>query len=1222
MVTRLKQWIAQTATQCNKKRIMSILGLILLSYLPLSYADTQTRVSAFEYDPASGLLVKEIIEPDDPAHCLVTAYTYDNYGNKVSATTRNCDGSAGSHPGQNTEAAAPAAGSVAVIETRTSTTTYDAQGRFPVSSTNALGHTETKTYNSDFGTVASLTGPNNLTTTWTYDSFGKVLTENRADGTSTTTAYTLCSSGCPTVGTAQAEYTVTVTQAGAPYTKTYHDMSGRTIQTETQDINGATLLSQVQFDNLGRSVATSQPFKSGSSPVWTLAEFDVLDRPTKITAPDGAIATTTYNGYTKITTNDKSQTKTEITNSQGKLVTVIDANNQSMTYLYDAYGNLTKTTDALSNETIVIYDKRGRKTAMDDPDQGIWRYEYDALGQLQKQTDAKGQIVTFAYDKLGRMLTRNEPDLISTWAYDICDINLNPGGKCVGKPIKETTDNGYERTYVYDAFGRATAELDNVDQGYGVAKTFDQYGRVEKLVYPGDTNLGINFTTYNVYSASGYLKEVREQGSNQLFWQADATDNAGRMNQFTYGNGTSNSMTYDPLTGRVIQIQSGSNNSISDQSFVYDSIGNMTQRYDAVTGLNEAFGYDSLNRLTSTSAQAGSGPLTQVTLTYNAIGNIMSKSDIGTYTYASYKLNGQIRPHAVSKIMMNDGVTEYASYQYDANGNMISGSGRTMTWNSWNMPTQIVGTGRNTPQGTTSSTFDFIYNASHERVVQTLPDGTTVYNVSPRVDTGIHVEKRVKTNGEISYNYSLYAGSYPFGVHIQSKATPSSAVQTKNIYYHKDHLGSIIAMTDDAGAVIERRSYDAWGKRRNLNGTAMDNAFFATEVRHGFTGHETLAEIGLVHMNGRLYDPAIGRFLSADPHIQLPGNMQSYNRYTYVNNNPLAATDPSGYFFKSIFKAVKSVFKSAAKVIKSVVKSIAKNKVLRLIGQVAAAYFGGPYGAAAYSAAVSYADTGSLTSALTSGAISLASSGAFELAGGIENTFGGIAAHAAIGCASSVAGGGKCGPGALSAGFTKSFAGTIDGIQDRLARTVAASVVGGTASVLGGGKFENGAVTGAFSRLFNDEMHKRNGITDGLGNSIGATDLYYRDGQLPLAYIGAPPPNLSFLLPDYYSFNYDVAFIAGNITYTYYGDWSFGFGTVKQFGNPLSKGVSLNAGWINTSHRRKLNQTEVRSFLKGGSASVTGYRYIGGGKVFTPSGSATELGIGFGVSFNPTEINN
>jgi RHS repeat-associated protein len=1071
---------------------LGILLYTLWAFLFLSVdalAATQSRVSAFDYDPVSGLLTKEIIEPDDPNLCQVTTYTYDSFGNKTSATTRNCNGSVGSVPGSNSEAAAPAAtvpGEVpsqtianpAIIETRTSSTAYDAQGRFATSSTNAIGQTETRTFNANFGTIATLTGPNGLTTNWTYDSFGKVLTESRADGTSTTTSYTQCT-GTDNYCISNASYTITTTQAGAPTSVVTYNINSAVIQSATQDKDGNTIYARTEYDKLGRTTRSSRPFKANAATTWTSMTYDLLGRVTSTTAYDNTVSTVLYEGLKTTYTNAKSQARIEIKNTQGQLASVTDAYSKTLTYTYDPFGNLTKTTDALNNVTTISYDKRGRKIGMDDPDQGVWSYQYDTLGQLKRQRDAKNQVVTFAYDKLGRMTQRNEPDLISTWAYDTCDATLNPAGKCKGKVVQEASDNGYTRTYLYDAYGRITAEKDNVDTAYYVSKLYDSYGRVANIVYPN----GLQIT--NSYSTSGHLNKVSNTQTGTAYWQAGSTDAEGRINQFTYGNNVTTTNTYDQM-GRITQINAGSSNSVSNQSFVYDSIGNLTQRYDGASNLNEAFGYDNLNRLTSTSAQAGSGPLTQVTMTYNEIGNILSKSDVGTYTYASLKANGSARPHAVNKIIMNDGVTTYASYTYDANGNMLtsldsSSKGRTVTWNSWNMPNSVVGNKvatsnpallSSTPVGTGSSTFSVVYNSAHERIKETLSNWTVVYNISPRVDTGIHVEKRVKPDGTVQTVASLYAGGMPFGTVTTVQPASGSAATTYTRYFHGDHLGSIVAITDEAGTVTERRSYDAWGKRRNANGTPMTSAFVTPDERHGFTGHEEWDEVGLIHMNGRLYDPATGRFLSADPTIQYADDMQNYNRYSYINNNPLSAVDYSGHgFFKSVFKGIKNAFKGVGKLISSALK----NNVIRMAGQIAAAVYGGPEGAALFAAASSYAQTGSLTKALTDGAKAWVTAEAFNLVGGKWDVktqyWQNVAGHAAVGCGSALANGGSCGSGALAAGVAGAAAPSVSG-WGPVGGTVASAVIGGTASVLGGGKFENGAMTGAFGYLFNCIPHE------------------------------------------------------------------------------------------------------------------------------------------------------
>lgn len=112
-------------------------------------------------------------------------------------------------------------------------------------------------------------------------------------------------------------------------------------------------------------------------------------------------------------------------------------------------------------------------------------------------------------------------------------------------------------------------------------------------------------------------------------------------------------------------------------------------------------------------------------------------------------------------------------------------------------------------------------------------------------------------------------------------------------YFHSDALGSITAVSNDSGTVLERFGYDAYGKRRLPNGT--DGAVTPTTTRRGYTGHEHLDEVGLIHMNGRIYDPQLGRFLSPDPMVSDPGFTQGFNRYAYVYNNPMRLVDPSGF---------------------------------------------------------------------------------------------------------------------------------------------------------------------------------------------------------------------------------------------------------------------------------------------------------------------------------------
>ena len=161
---------------------------------------------------------------------------------------------------------------------------------------------------------------------------------------------------------------------------------------------------------------------------------------------------------------------------------------------------------------------------------------------------------------------------------------------------------------------------------------------------------------------------------------------------------------------------------------------------------------------------------------------------------------------------------------------------------------------------------------------------------------GTLFEQVAKTGAATEYVSYVFAGERRVAVYATDDgATPSEAVR----YLHQDHLGSVDTITDESGGVVERLSYDAWGKRRTASGDDAwkDSAIpiTATTTPRGFTDHEHLDDFELVHMNGRVYDPVVGRFLSPDPLVQYPESTQGLNRYTYVSNNPLSLIDPTGY---------------------------------------------------------------------------------------------------------------------------------------------------------------------------------------------------------------------------------------------------------------------------------------------------------------------------------------
>ena len=272
-------------------------------------------------------------------------------------------------------------------------------------------------------------------------------------------------------------------------------------------------------------------------------------------------------------------------------------------------------------------------------------------------------------------------------------------------------------------------------------------------------------------------------------------------------------------------------------------------------------------------------------LTYFDNGNIATKSDVAsgsTYGYGVKKSQCSVTPgdHALT------GIGSSISYCYDARGN------QTATYQNGSKTREVGYTGYDKPASIWSANAltEFNYDAGHKRFKRR--DGGDGGNRTTYYIGGHEVVKHDSGLAE----FKRYIGDMVIDI-VRSNGTQDTH------YLYRDHLGSLVAIADDQGAFIERLSYDAFGKRREgISWNALQSAFTLPSIKaalaiteRGFTGHEHIDHANIIHMGGRIYDPGVGRFVQADPLVQAPQNGQSLNRYSYVFNNPLSYTDPTGY---------------------------------------------------------------------------------------------------------------------------------------------------------------------------------------------------------------------------------------------------------------------------------------------------------------------------------------
>lgn len=989
-----------------------------------------------------GFLIQEILLPSDAKLKLQTDYTLDGFGNRTQ-----------------TKISGPN------IALRTYRDTYDADGRFVIQSRNPLGHITKTSYL--LGLPANTTDADKRVTQIVRDAFGRIVKITYPDKTNKTTNYYDCSSGvgCPV----NAKWFLQEQNSGGPVSKTYFDMFDRTIRTEAESFGTVNILKDILFNNDGTVKSESDNFFSSASALnKTTYGYDEIKRVISKATPGNRVTQIQYNGLTITEINPENQKTIKTNNPEGKLASVTDNLNNKVLYSYDVDLNLITITDPNGNKVTMTYDLRGNKISMSDPDMGIYNYEFNCLGLMTKQTNAKGEVSTYLYDLLNRMTQRTEPEGSTFWTYDTTNAK--------GQIASIRYANGNSQKYSYLANGKLSS-LTSV-RGTNTRATSFTYNAINGL--PEQVNLPNGVSLKNNYTTKGYLQSVTGTGikaSTVTLWTANSYDAYNTLTSYTLGNGLAGTKTYDAVTHYLTAIKTGKGailDSVQNLSYEYSTIGNLTKRKDLKFGLQESFLYDGLNRLTQSLVRAQTALKTK----YDKLGNITFKSDVGSYKYGE---NGE-GPHTLTSI--DHSTVDSCVYAFN----------QVVTYTSYNYAAKV--TNQNTE-------IAFQYGPGRERETMTVKKNNKL--VMTKNYYGGLYEEVTDSVGNISYNYYVKASNEVVAM-IYSPSINIKA-SSKISYLLYDHLGSVYAYTDEAGKTTERVSYNAWGQPRDpLTWVVFKVPKGLPSFQRGFTFHEMLDMDFLVCMNARVYNPVLGRFLTPDPYVQFPDNLQSMNRYAYVLNNPLSFTDPSGYFLGGLFKFLKKNVATIAAVTIAVVTQ--QYYALPAIVSGAAAGFG-----AAFTSTI--VNGGSVDMAFKAG-----------VQGGI---WGGISAGVAYGIGSAF-GTETLGdinkfdvPKAFLHGVTQGEiselqggdfrSGFFGGLGGELSNNffkgniLMTSIAGGTISSLSGGSFANGAITATFVATYNDAMHSnttikkwQNFFSAFWNYTIGGGDIILNDAEMANIY--------------------------------------------------------------------------------------------------------------------------
>jgi RHS repeat-associated protein len=952
---------------------------------------TLTRTVAHSIDSTNCRATNEVVEPNSPLQ-VTTTFGFDpsGCGNTTSVSVVGLDENGVAMPA------------------RTTTTNYNyytSRCQFPEAVTNPYSQTAYVQYRYDLGVKQMATDANNVSVSWRYDNFGRKTQESRPDSTATMWGYVDCvSPSC--WGTADLRFQTTETllnAAGAPVRvhEVFADGLDRVRYDEGNRVLGVWNTQVTKYDSLGRKQEVDLPYSSSANG-YHIYTYDGGNRPLTDTLYTSSGTqyrqiVLGYFGQTTTVKDPKGNTTTKVTDVAGKLRKITDpaegiygASAGATNFAYDSFEHLVTIVDAIGARSTYSYNIRGFKTGSVDADTGNWIYQPDSLNQVKVQTDANNQTTKFTYDLLGRLLTRLEPESATptSWTYGT-SAALHEIGQlnAVSKP------DGYAENYTYDGLGRPHTKSYTEDgTTYQFDYAYNALGSPDTLTYPVST-AGVRFALKYLYDSAGYLNQLQDASAGTPFWTLTAASDSSAPTMEVLGNAVSVATGYTPWTNEMVTRTEGSapsTTNLQNLSYSWDLNGNLQSRVDNRQGITEVFTLDTLNRLSKVTLFNPSTPNGVQTLAvqYDQAGDITSKSDVGAYTYGN-----TAHPHAVT-------VAGSWTIGYDPNGNMNSRAGGAITSYSYNLPNQINYNG---------SSSQFNYDSNHQRWKQVANYGGTTETVH-YIGSLLQVVSRGTNPTE--YRHQIPAGSSTAVFTRRSDGT------TGTYYATSDHLGSADLVMDSSANVLVRESFTPFGARRGSNWqsvpTTQDYSAIQSSTRQGFTGHEMLDSVGLIHMNGRVYDPTLGRFLSADSVVQSLGATQSINPYSYAWNDPLRYTDPSGH---SIWGAIIGIIAAIVTVgIVAWAELVIYGATLTATSLAAIGGFVGGFVGALVS-------TGSLSAALTAGLISGIAAGliagvSFQVSSNAWTPVEGRLARAAVGCLSSVASSGNCDEGALAAAIS------------------------------------------------------------------------------------------------------------------------------------------------------------------------------------------------------------
>lgn len=737
-----------------------------------------------------------------------------------------------------------------VATPRTTSFQYDSDSTFVRAVTNAEGHTRTSAVHPGLGVTVLTIDENGVTSRAQYDGFGR---ERRRwveglDPAAVQTEY---------LEAPDERIEVVQTQTG-------HGRSG-----VTTDHLGRPFASRVwqgkhwayghrSYDTVGRVEEVHGPYLEGSEAhPRHRYHYDTLGRVSRVVFGDTSQIEYAYSARAvEITDREGNHTTTRFDLS-GRMVRTVQTDDGlpvEVTHDYGPFGQLHRIIHSDGTVWSSEFDDYGRVTRSIDPDAGERIFELNGFGEVDAIRAASSALVREVRrrDNLGRALeVWTDDDGVSEFEFDTA-----PHG--VGRLHWGLSPDGVRTQFEYDTLGRASRQVQELGtESFAVEVRFDALGRLHQIEYPhSSSGLTVEYGyAFEDFSRPNSVSRVLDGGSLEELWRAEDYDAVGHVTLSFFGNGIHESRQYDPHRGLLTDIEASP---ALQENIGYDLNGNVTSRRRDMLGTSESFAYDSLNRLEAWTRADGATEMYD----HDQSGNLSLNAGV----VQRYGESGA-GPHQLTS---DDGG---ATFTYDDRGRALTLRDTAISdWTAFDLPRRLTtADGRSVVMS---------YDSLGRRVQKVVEGGNTVVTVGD-------LYERIRSGDVLEHRFRVAVD----GRAVAEIAEDMEGGQTTH-YLHQDHLGSVASVTDAEGNVEQFSVHQPYGLREtHLPDGGLVGAFSS----RGFTSHEHDEETGLINMRGRIYDPSSSRFLSVDPVLRSPWLTASLNAYSYVEDNPLSSTDPSGF---------------------------------------------------------------------------------------------------------------------------------------------------------------------------------------------------------------------------------------------------------------------------------------------------------------------------------------